>query len=281
MPERHVDAFARRGRQRDADDRRAHRIRLAHPDVDRRASPSRARPRRTRASSSLRVIVRNSRFGGGGAGSCCEQARELELGEEAPQLGLVGAAVRRCSGSHAMFASRLQRDELLREARVGLVVREGLAELRALDLVEVRVDAVERAELGQADRPPSSARRSARRARCRTCRPMSARQIAELARAHAELLAHLGRPVDLVAHRVPQHDVLVVVVDELHQVLVGADDDDAALLLRRRASTSAAMRSSASSPASSKMGMLYARTICSQRTICWPRSGGGGGRVAL
>ncbi len=50
-------------------------------------------------------------------------------------------------------------------------------------------------------------------------------EVAHLARRNPELLAYLARSVHPVSHRVPQDDAVVAVVDELHQVLVGADDD--------------------------------------------------------
>ena len=85
-----------------------------------------------------------------------------------------------------------------------------------------------------------------------------ARQREEVAHAGSARTPNFSRtsrgPVDAVAHRVPHDDAIVVVVDELHQVLVGADDDDAQPLARARAPSTAAMRSSASSPSFWKTG---------------------------
>ena len=78
-----------------------------------------------------------------------EEARELELREEAPELGLVPPAIKEVRRVPRDVGVELERDELLREVRVVLRVGEVLAQLLAFDLVEVLVDAVERAVLGQ------------------------------------------------------------------------------------------------------------------------------------
>src|SRR5260221_44796 len=52
----------------------------------------------------------------------------------------------------------------------------------------------------------------------------------EAAAGATELLLDLGRPVGLVAHRVPHDDALA---EELHQVLVRSEDHDGQILLQR------------------------------------------------
>jgi hypothetical protein len=108
----------------------------------------------------------------------------------------------------------------------GLVRDERLLQLRLRHAIDVRVDPVERAVGRQEIR---------RRLRTDARDPMDVvggitdqgKKIMEAARRHPPLLLDLGRAEDLVAHRVPQDHPLVVIVNELHQVLVGADDDDA------------------------------------------------------
>jgi hypothetical protein len=97
-----------------------------------------------------------------------------------------------------------------------------------LDLTERRVDGLERAELleelGRRLRPDAG---DAGNVVGRIAHERE--QIPHLRGRDAEFLDDLGRAVDFVPHRVPEHHARVV--DELHEVFVARRDDDAQALL--------------------------------------------------
>ncbi len=151
---------------------------------------------------------------------------EFELGVDAAELRDVGPAPEELRVLPLDRRVRGERHELERKARVPFVLAQALPKLGSGYPVERRIDAVERFELRQeVGRRLGSDAWNAGHVVAGVARERQ--EIADLAGGDAEFFAHLLGTVDPVAHRVPEHDALVFVAHELHQVLVGAHDDDA------------------------------------------------------
>ena len=248
MRDGNVDRGLGAGGQRDADDRGAHRVVAGSAERDREPSAG-LRPGDEgvdrRGVEAHVDPLRGSRGDGGGlrlgrsggdprAGrdrpridevELVELPVELELGVEPAERDHVGSAPEQPRLDPLERRRGVERHQPLRDTRVALVLAEALAQLGLGHPVEPGVNAVERAELRQ--QIGRRLRPHPRDAGDVVARVAGQREVvAHAARGHAELLAHLGGPVDAVAHRVPHHDAVVAVVHELHQVLVGADDDD-------------------------------------------------------
>ncbi len=224
---RHIDAFERVDRERQADQVRAHRLarrrlqsygqlacctdslgkglELREP----RDGPAHGLP--LRLGRPRRDIGRDLR----------DHAGEAELGVKGTKPVEVPAPIAHMLDIELKRHVLAQRNELRRESRVRFVLGEKVAKPLLRDAGQVLVDAIERAELLQ---------QLGRRLRSHRWHPRHVvgaiahqrQQIAHLTRRHPELRLHLRGAVHLVAHRVPQHDAIG---HELHQVLVGSHDD--------------------------------------------------------
>ena len=150
-----------------------------------------------------------------------DQLVELEAGKELAQALVVGAAVGELVEVELDRRVGPERDELLREIRLVLVLDELLLDRLLLERVDVLVDEVEvgvlaeqrRGRLGPDRRNPGHVVGAVADQR---------EVVAQLVRGHAHLLDRLLDAVDPIAHGI-EHDNPVA--DELEQVLVGAHDD--------------------------------------------------------
>ncbi len=151
-----------------------------------------------------------------------DQAVEAELGVDAPEARDVAPSVAERVRIEVDHAVVLERDELLAHQRLLVVRLQRLAQLLALDLVEVLVHALERVVVVQQGGGGLGADRG-HAGDVVGGVAHQREQVAHLVDAHLEAILDLVHAEHAVAHGVPHHDVGA---DQLHQILVGADDHD-------------------------------------------------------